>query len=345
MSFIKRLCFVLSSVCLLLVLTAAASAQAVGSTRGLPNGEGTNSIQGRVLLPSDQQFKSLKVNLESTGAIGGMSTSTEQDGSFHFNGLSPGNYTVVIDGGRDFETWRESVTIDPIGRGRAVQVNVQMRPKIDANNVAFAGVPHADLDLYQKATVAAQKGKSEEAVQFLTQAVAAYPNFTQALNDLGAEYLRLFQWGKAEETFVAFLKLKPNDGNAHLDLGIALYNEAVDLMSKDKIEDAEKKFNESEANLREAVRLKVPGPSPHYYLGLMLIKFKAYDEAQKELELAISNGGDNIALAHKYLGGVYMSTHKNKEAADELEKYLKLQPKAADAERIKKSIADLRSKQ
>src|SRR3954469_8341859 len=113
MSFIKRLCFVLSSVCLLLVLTAAASAQAVGSTRGLPNGEGTNSIQGRVLLPSDQQFKSLKVNLESTGAIGGMSTSTEQDGSFHFNGLSPGNYTVVIDGGRDFETWRESVTIDP----------------------------------------------------------------------------------------------------------------------------------------------------------------------------------------------------------------------------------------
>jgi len=34
---------------------------------------------------------------------------------------------------------------------------------------------------------------------------------------------------------------------------------------------------------------------------MMLIKFKVYEEAQKELELAISNGGENLALAHKYL--------------------------------------------
>ncbi len=78
---------------------------------------------------------------------------------------------------------------------------------------------------------------------------------------------------------------------------------------------------------------------------MMLIKFKAYEEAQKELVLAISNGGENLALAHKYLGGVYMSTHKNKEAADELEKYLQLDPKAQDADRIKGTIKDLRSKQ
>jgi regulator of sirC expression with transglutaminase-like and TPR domain len=77
---------------------------------------------------------------------------------------------------------------------------------------------------------------------------------------------------------------------------------------------------------------------------MMLIKWKAYDEAQKELELAIASGGENLALAHKYLGGVYLSTHKNKEAADELEKYLKLEPKAPDAEKIRNSIKDLRSK-
>ena len=47
----------------------------------------------------------------------------------------------------------------------------------------------------------------------------------------------------------------------------------------------------------------------------------------------------------KYLGGLYMSVHKNQAAADELEKYLKLDPKAADADRIKGTIKDLRSKQ
>ena len=40
-----------------------------------------------------------------------------------------------------------------------------------------------------------------------------------------------------------------------------------------------------------------------------------------------------------------MSAQKNKEAVDELEKYLKLDPKAADAERIKGTIKELRSKQ
>ena len=40
-----------------------------------------------------------------------------------------------------------------------------------------------------------------------------------------------------------------------------------------------------------------------------------------------------------------MSTGKKQQAADELEKYLKLDPKAADAERIKGTIKDLRSKQ
>src|SRR5437870_11876196 len=113
-------------------------------------------------------------------------------------------------------------------------------------------------------------------------------------------------------------------------------------MSQQKFEDAEKKFNGSETHLREAIRLKLPGRSAHYYLGMMLIKFKVYGEAQKELELAINNGGENLALAHKFLGGVYISAHKNKEAADELEKYLKLDPKAADADRIKASIKELR---
>jgi regulator of sirC expression with transglutaminase-like and TPR domain len=39
-----------------------------------------------------------------------------------------------------------------------------------------------------------------------------------------------------------------------------------------------------------------------------------------------------------------MSAHKNKEAADELEKYLKLDPKAPDADRIKGTIKELRDK-
>ena len=339
-SFTKSLIF---SCLLVLSIASAAMAQAPGSSRGLPGGEGSNAIEGRVYFPaSEPKGKIIKLHLESNLAISNMSAVTDQDGVFRFNNLPAGTYTVVVDGGKDYENSRETVTIEPIGSSRVSQVNIQLRPKIDAANPAFAGVPQEALGLYQKGSVAAQKGDSKAAVEFLSKAVAASPNFSLALSDLGSQYLRLFQWDKAEETFNALLKLKPTDGGAQLNLGIALYNQGVELMSQQKFEDAEKKFNGAETHLREAINLKVPGPSAHYYLGLMLIKFKAYDEAQKELELAISNGGENLALAHKFLGGVYMSTHKNKEAADELEKYLKLDPKASDAEKVKNTIKDLR---
>ena len=136
---------------------------------------------------------------------------------------------------------------------------------------------------------------------------------------------------KAAETFEGLLKLKPSDASAHLNLGIALYNQG--------------NLEAAETNLREALKVNSPAPSAHYYLGMTLIKTKRYEGAQKELELAIANGGENLALAHKFLGGLYMSARRNKEAADELEKYLKLDPKAADADRIKGTIKDLRSKQ
>src|SRR3989442_4306024 len=316
------------------------AAQGVGRSPGLASGDGNNTIQGRIYFPAGEQNsgKTVKLHLESNDSTGSPSTVADQDGTFRFNSLRPGNYAVVVDGGKDYESTRERVTIDPITNGRIIQVNIQLRAKIDAPNPAFAGVPQTALDLYQKGSAAAQKGDSKSAVEYFGKAVTAAPNFAMALSDLGTQYLKLFQWNKAEESFDALLKLKPGDAGAQLNLGIAFYNEGVELMNQQKFEDAEEKVNGSETHLREAVRLKLPGPSAHYYLGMMLIKFKAYEDAQKELELAISNGGENLALAHKYLGGVYISTRRNKDAADELEKYLKLEPKAPDADKIKKSI-------
>ena len=334
------------SALLIFLIAVLANAQGVGSSRGLASGDGSNTIQGRVFFPSGEQNsgKIIKLHLESPDSSG-MSTATDLDGVFRFNGLQPGNYTVVVDGGKDYESTREPVTIDPIGSRRVVQVTIQLRPKADASNPAFAGVPQAALDSYQKGLAAAQKGNSKSAVEFLSKAVASYPNFSIALSDLGVQYMKLLQWDKAAETFDALLKQKPNDATAQLDLGIALYNISAALLTEKKLEESNQKLGQAESHLREALKLKNTGPSAHYYLGMTLIKLKRYAEAQAELESAIKNGGENLALAHKYLGGLYMSAHRNKEASDELEKYVQLEPKAADAERIKGTIKDLRSKQ
>jgi Flp pilus assembly protein TadD len=321
------------SAILVLSVALAATAQGVGSSRGLSSGDGNHSIQGRIYFPAGQPVNSkvVKVNLESTNSIGGMSTMSDEDGTFRFNGLRPGAYAVVVDGGKQYDAARETVNIDPTGGAPVIQVNIQLRPRIDASNPSFAGVPQNALDFYQKGTAAAQKGNTKSAAEFLSKAVSAYPNFPLALSELGMQYIKLAQMDKAAETFEALLKLKPGDPAGQLYLGIALYNL--------------NNFDGAETHLREALKLNSAGPSAaHYYLGLTMIRLKRYEEAQKELELAIRDGGQNLAPAHKFLGGLYMSAHRNKEAADELEKYLQLEPKAADAEKIKGTIKELRSK-
>ena len=320
---------------LILACAFVASAQAPGSSRGLASSGGSNMIQGRIYFPSGQAAsgKTIKISLESTSNFGAMSTVADQDGTFRFTSLPAGDYTIVVDAGPEYERAREPVNIyrEASPGGRSLQVSIQLHPKVDSSNPLFANIPEKALSHYQKGSAAARKGDAKSAAESLSAAVAAYPNFPLALSELGSQYLILKQFDKAGETLEALLKLKPADATAHLNLGIVDFNK--------------KKFEEAEAHLRKSLELNSGGPTAHYYLGLTLVSLKRYEEAQKEFELTISNGGENIALAHKYLGGLYMSAQKHREAADELEKYLKLDPKAADAERIKGTIKDLRSKQ
>jgi regulator of sirC expression with transglutaminase-like and TPR domain len=75
---------------------------------------------------------------------------------------------------------------------------------------------------------------------------------------------------------------------------------------------------------------------------------RSYPEAEKELRRAIDLAGNvagtQLGLAHKYLGGIYWGRGEYARAADELETYLRLTPNAQDAERVRGTIKELRSK-
>ena len=329
---------------ILISLCSLAYAQGgVGSTRGLPETSGgTNTIQGHIYFPdADPGGKRLRVNLESTDESG-RSTQTDSDGTFYFNSLKPGSYTVIVDGGKEYDNARETIFFE--GSHRNVVVPIHLKVK-GAAAAAFAGVPKSAVDLYKKAQESSQKGDYKKAAQDLQTALTQAPTFAAAMSELGMQYLKLNQWDKAAETYESFLKLKPADNTAHLNLGIALYNMGMTLLAEKNADQASVKFGEAEQHLREAIKLKSAGPNAHYYLGLVLVRERKHPEALEALEFAVKNGADNVALAHKYLGGLYMSAKRNKDAADQLEKYLQLDPKAKDAEQIRGTIKDLRSKQ
>jgi thioredoxin-like negative regulator of GroEL len=325
---------------LLLSLSIAHAQGGLGSTRGLPeNSGGSNIIQGHVIFPEGQSNgKRLRVTLESTDEMS-KSTQTDEDGTFRFNSLKQGAYTVVVEGGKDYETVRESVFFE--GSNHNNVVPIYLKPK-GAEAAAFAGVPKSAVDLYKKAQESEQKNDHKKAVELLSSAVAQAPNFAAALKELGTEYLKLNDANKASESLGSAVKLTPQDVPTRLSYGIALMNQ--------------KKFAEAEPQLRQVIQMNNAMPTAHMYLGIVLLttsrdeKTRQYDmakytEAQKELEIAVTTGKDDVAMAHRYLGGIYAGNRDYKRGADELETYLKLVPKAPDAERIKAAIKDLRSKQ
>jgi Tfp pilus assembly protein PilF len=198
-------------------------------------------------------------------------------------------------------------------------------------NAALANLPKPAVEMYQKALESARAGDSVKAVEQLKESIRYYPEFDLALNELGVQYLRLGQAGKAAEAFRAALKLKPDEFMPRLNYGIAL------LEMKD--------IAEAEAQLRQAIKKTDSSWTAHMYLGIALLKRRNYDEAEKEFNSSLTIGGDNLSLPHYYLGGIYWHRGEHKRAADELEKYLRLAPKAQDAERVRATIKDLRGKQ
>ena len=317
-------------------------AQGVGSSRDLPSTSGgRHVIQGRVYTPDGKPAVSIKIRLESTNFIGG-STQTDNDGNFRFSGLEAGAYTVRAEVGKEYELAVESVAIDrEITSGpRTVMVPIYLRLKGTpggsnpaASNPGLAGVPKPAVDLYHQAIESGKKNDSKKAIEQLKQAIELHPNFALALNEMGVQYLKLNQSDKAVEPLSKAVKLTPDASGPRLNYGIALWNT--------------KKFAEAEAELREVLKKAETSQSAHYYLGLALLSQKKMDDALPEFErtVALGKGKDDIAMAHYYLGGILWGKKDYKRAADELETYLKLAPQAPNAEQIRSTVKELRSKQ
>jgi Tfp pilus assembly protein PilF len=345
-----RRCRKLCSPTLILILLFLVSPVAIRGQMGTDSTGtgGRHVIQGRLFFPSGRRSDvSVRVKLQGTNT-GDLIVMADINGNFAFRGLSPGSYTVVIEGSDEYETARESVFIDteaktrrgvtPPAISRPYTVLIYLQLKRDNNaagkpgvlNAALSNVPAGARDLYLSALEAARAGDSKKAIVQLRAAIALFPDFGLAFNELGVQHLRLSETELAVDALRRAVKLLPDAFPPRLNYGIALLER--------------KSFTEAAEQLRYALKKNDASPLSHYYLGLTLLNLRSYDEAEKELKRSIQLGGDQLSLAHKYLGGLYWRKKDYRQAATELEIYLKLSPKASDAEQIRGTIKELRSK-
>lgn len=334
---------VLLRVLLLIALAATSVSAQVGGIDPDPGDKGTggrNSIQGRIFLPGGRKLDvRAKVRLRSTVGDDQFQLS-DDSGAFTFRRIRGGTYTVSVDAGNDYDITSETVDIiEPSRRqhdsGIIYTVTVMLQPRHNALpgktgvvDASTAGAPEEARELYKRALESAQSGDRKKAVEELKQAVKIYPSFMTAFNELGVQYMNLKEWDKAAESLRAAIKIGPEALHPRLNYGIVL------LQLKD--------YKSATAELQIAVQKDSSSAVAHFQFGRALVNVGNYDAAEKALRQSISLGGEAFAEAHRYLGAVYIEKGDSSRAADELDTYLKLEPKAKDADRIRGIVKDLR---
>lgn len=326
--------------CLVFVVTASAQDEG-GVESGDVGTGGRHTIQGRLYLPSGRKLdRRLRVRL--SGVRGGEnSTLTDDNGNFTFRRLSAGTYTVTVEGGREFEAAAETVDLfdgprrtDQPGQVYTVQIRLAERraapdpARPGVVNAAPEPVPEEARARYEKALAASAAGDHKRAVKELKAALEIHPRFPLALNELGAQHMRLGQLDDAAEAFAAAVRLAPDEPVLHINYGILLIRQ--------------KKYKEAEAQLARAVALDGASAAARVQRGHALIRLGRAAEAEAELLQALKLGGPSTPLAHRYLGALYFDRGDDTRAAAELEAYLRLAPDAADAAQVRAILAGLK---
>jgi Flp pilus assembly protein TadD len=314
---------------LVIALTACAVTEASSQTAGRPPTQPmTNSdkvsfaeagiISGRVTYPSGEPVSTrIKITLSAIGKPA-VTSYTDGKGEFSFRSLKEGTYTIEVEGDSSrYHPVKEEVRL--VKPGRAF-LSISLREKSNTRDTKEAvGVVEAEQQVpqearkeFEKAARLVGEGKITDAVTHLEKAVAIFPDYLMARNNLGAQYLKLDRTNEAIEQFKEAVRINPKSYNPRLNLGLILIN--LD------------KLSEAITFLRELESIDSTRPAGYFYYGFALLKSEQIEAAEQQFRRAIEFGGNEYVVSHFYLAHVYIQKQDRDKAIEELKTFLKKAP-------------------
>lgn len=318
------------------LLSSGANAQAGG-----------NSITGFVFGNERQPI--YDANVELLDDLGRLvqRQRTDSSGRYYFFGMPAGRYSVrVMPYETDYMEQQLSVEIVNFYRqnssGQSVATgfaNEQLdfylklrRGALGTTGAIFVQeIPAPAKKLYEKAIADLNDKKEKEGLAGLFAAVEAFPKYFHALERLGNEYVRLKKYEAAVILLNNAIAVNPRSFRSWYGLAFSLNS----LNRSDEALTAAQKSLELYADSAEASLLA----------GVLLKQSKKFDEAEKHLVKAKTLAKTSMPIVHWHLALLYGNDLKRyTEAANELKLFLKAEPNAKDAEKIKSLIKEFEAK-
>jgi len=287
------------------------------------------------------------VRLESYDGSGSVGEAfTDSSGKFRFSSLPPAMYSIRVrqSGYRDAQqtvdmtTTSNGLVLLQLSREATSTSTVAKAGTVDANVPAAA---QKELDKGVAALAEGGKDKVSFAVKCFEKAVSIYPKFVEARLRLGAGYMDLEQWDKAEQALLATLEVDGTAFNAFFALS-EIY------LRQSKIADAETVLIKGLAiqdfsylghlNLARVYWEKARGTKDLAQAKPALEK--AYEEVNRALTLNPNLGG-----AHLLKGNLLLRVGRTADALTEFSEYLRLEPNGPFAAETRALLDKIRHKE
>lgn len=313
-----------------------------------------NSIRGRVRAPSGNTLPRVVVDLQTGNGLPAGKTVANDEGDFYFSGLTETSYQVTVSA-LDFETITEPVdfsnNVDENRPGETRMIEIMLTPnpttRLAPGRVTFAqDVPPLARSTYERGLKLYREGKTQESVAAMQDAIKIFPDYFNAHFALGSELMKLGRFNEAITEFDYARRVNPKDDRVYLAFGIIMMQQ--------------KKYAVAARIFTEAANLNPKDPQYPLMRGVSLIahaltivpaKSKADDdertfalaEAEKSLLHAYEMSGKTLAIVHQHRARIYEKRGDRASAANELEQYLRKNPRDKNARAIREGIKKLRT--
>ncbi len=306
-------------------------------SQGRPSaGNPNHTIRGEVHLPDGRPAGiGLYVTLESDASGGFLTTQTDSQGKFSFDGLAGARFRVGVKGpGFEDETQETDLSTTPVA-----YLRFTLKPRPGATPQPISGAvnpnPKFPTDMPESARKEFQQGfdiftsgkNQQKSISHFKKSADAYPNFAATYYYLGA----------AEA-----INRDVDAAVASLQKSLALNDKSVEAMiALGSLYTSQKKYVDAEKLLSRAVELAPESFDAHEALAKAILPdLPRTPEAEAQLKKAVSLNNKSVE-AHILLGNVYLRQRKQQEALSEYETALQLDPKGPMAGPVKEMIAKL----